>query len=210
MPTRGLKRICEDFRKDSNRLAKRFCSPLPTSPPYDRTCPAIHTDAQALLVLYLQTAWAEYCRALVLYSLMGATTSAGRRLVSPLQRSSLPDAQARLTAVAKSVAEAMGVTGQVWHSHEFVIRMVEGLGIQNQNEIALPLEADVVVGHLNGVRNYVAHPNGDALRRFDRVASAYGLPGADIGTFLNHAPQGSPLFVAWIQQLQQLASRVSI
>ena len=181
---------CRAFEDRSNVLIARFDVPLPSSRPFDSTCPPIHEAGQALLVVRLQSLWSSFCRGLI-----GISASHGATNVR---------------ATAKTVAREMGDTDPVWHKPEFVVGMANNLLLANAEQISLHVGASLTSGRLSRVRNYIVHPGSRTESRYREVAAAAGMPRADVGTLLNaRAPGGATLFERWTKDLQMTAGKAT-
>lgn len=175
------------FADSTDALVRRFDVPVPSTAPFDSTCPIIHEDGQALLVVRLQNSWADFCRNLIIVS----STNSARYV----------------RRVAKSVASEMGDGYPVWHKPEFIVRLARHITLTNVSQIDLYLSANVSAGSINSVRNYIVHPGSGTESKYREVAATEGVPGADVGTLLNvRAPGGATLFERWVKDLQRTAS----
>ena len=150
----------------------------------------IHEDGQALLVVKLQNSWASFCRDLIDISASSNTRCVRR--------------------AANSVARDMGFGNLVWHSSEFVVRVAEHLTLTNADQIALYLSANISSAHVTNVRNYIVHPGSRTESKYREVASAEGVPRADVGTLLNvRSSGGATLFERWVKDFQRTANNAT-
>ena len=174
---------------DTDALVERFDVPVPREKPYDSTCPEIHEDGQALQVLKLQNAWAEFCRKLVFISATGDNS--------------------RVQEAARSIATEKGFDYPVWHSSEFVVRVAKYLILPNADEIELHIGADLSAGRITSVRNYIVHPGIQSESKYVSVAAAEGRPNARVAELLStRLPGGATLFEKWVRALQRTATQV--
>ena len=186
----ALPELYESFVDSTNALVERFDVPVPRCKPFVSTCPKIHEDGQALLVVRLQNCWADFCHWLINISSLNNT-----RYVD---------------SAAKSVACDMGFIQPVWHSPEFVVRVAKHLTLTNVDNISLHLGANISSGCVNRVRNYIVHPGSGTESRYKVVAAAEGVPRADVSTLLNvKSPGGATLFERWVKDLQRTANNTT-
>ena len=182
-----LSELYERFVVSTNALVRRFDVDVPGCAPFDSTCPMIHEDGQALLVVRLQNSWADFCRDLIDISASNDTRCVRK--------------------AAKYVVCDMGLGYPVWHSSEFVVRVAERLTLTNMDRISLHIGASISPSHVTNVRNYIVHPTSRNESKYRRVAAAEGVPRADVGTLLNvRSPGGATLFERWVGNLQRTAS----
>ena len=180
----ALSELCRDFVDSTNALVRRFDVPVPSYAPFDSTCGMIHEDGQALLVVRLQSSWADFCGSLI--------------------NISAPNNARRVRCSATYVASDMGYSYPVWHKPEFVVRVARHLTLTNMDRIDLHLGANLSSGDVTAVRNYIVHPGSRTESKYRKVAAAAGVPGADIGTLLNiRFPGGATLFERWVKDLQR-------
>lgn len=185
-----LSELYASFVDSTNALVRRFDVRVPSYAPFDSTCPMIHEDGQALLVVRLQNSWADFCRDLI--NVSAANETHGVRIA------------------AKSVARDMGYDYPVWHNPEFVVRVATHLTLTNLDRIALHVGASISSGHVTKVRNYVVHPGSGTESRYREVAAAEGVPRADVGTLLNvRFSGGATLFERWVRNLQRTAGNTT-
>ena len=181
-----LDKLTKDFANCTNDMIERFDVPVPTSPPFKSTCPAIHSEGQALMVVRLQNSWADFCRSLINTSASNDSRCVGK--------------------AAKHVAKDMGYSYPVWHKPEFVVRVAKHLTLANTDRIELYLGANLSSGDVTDVRNYIVHPGSRTESKYRKVAAAEGVPYADVGALLNvRFPGGATLFERWIKDLQKTA-----
>ena len=171
----------------TNAMVQRFDVPVPNCDPFNSSCAMIHEDGQALLVVKLQNAWADFCHRLIKISTSKGTLCADR--------------------VAQSVAADMGLIYPVWHKPEFVVRVAKHLALSNVDRIDLHLGANSSSAHVTHVRNYIIHPGKRTESKFHEVSAYEGLPDADVRTLLNvRFPGGATLFERWVRDLQRTAA----
>ncbi len=168
----------------TNAMVQRFDVPVRGYHPFNSTCPVIHQDGQALLVVRLQNLWADFC-----YNLIHTSASNNARCVD---------------RAAKSIARDMGLIHPVWHKPEFVVRVAKHLTLTNMDRIELHLGANSSSVRVTYVRNYIVHPGSRTESKYREVAAAEGMPDADVGTLLNiRFPGGATLFERWVKDLQR-------
>ena len=186
----ALSELYREFVDSTNALVQRFEIPVPDCAPFDSTCPMIHQDGQALLVVRLQNLWADFCRGLIDRSASKNTHSARK--------------------AARCVACEMGYSDPVWHSPEYVVRLAKHLNLANVDQIDLHLGANLSSGHVTGVRNYIVHPGSRTERKYREVAAAEGAPRVSVGGLLNvRFSGGSTLFEKWVKDLQRTANNTT-
>jgi len=206
MALKGLKRLYRDFVRDTNALIRRFNTPIPTVSPFDESCPPAHQDGRSLLTILLQNFWSDYCRQVILLSAAGTKTIDGHKLAFVGDGTTFLQAKETVRDVADLTADTMGWDNPVWHNHQFVISVAEQLNVENYDEIFNALSPDLIVGYLNKVRNFVVHPHTETQARFQKVAAAYGIPGATVGELLSSLAVGkATLFETWIKSLHKTA-----
>ncbi|MYB76098.1 MAG: hypothetical protein F4X83_03180 [Chloroflexi bacterium] len=187
----ALSQLYKGFVDSTDALVLRFDVPVPSTEPFNTTCPLIHEDGQALLVVKLQNSWASFCRELV-------ATSASNNSGS-------------VRKAANFVSQYMGYDHPVWHSPEFVVRVAKHLALPNECRIDLHLSASLSSGQVTGVRNYIVHPGDRTESKFQEVAAAIGTPGVGVGKLLNFRYSGgTTLFERWVKDLQRTARNTTI
>ena len=187
----ALSELYKGFVDSTNALVRRFDVPVPSLAPFNSTCPLIHEDGQALLVVRLQNSWADFCRGLIEIS---ASNNTGY-----------------VRSATKSVASDMGYSNPVWHSPEFVVQVAKHLTLANAGRIDLYLGANLSSGDVTDVRNYIVHPGSRTESKYREVAATEGVPGAGVGKLLNvRFAGGATLFERWVMDLQRTASNLTV
>ena len=183
----ALSELYRGFVDYTNALVRRFDVPVPSHDPFYSTCPMIHEDGQALLVVRLQNSWAEFCHELINISASNDTRCVHR--------------------AATYVASDMGHSYPVWHSPEFVVRVAKHLTLTKVDLIDLYLGANLSSGRVTDVRNYIVHPGSRTESKYREVAAAEGVPDVGVGRLLNiRFSGGATLFERWVKDLQGTAS----
>jgi hypothetical protein len=196
MRVQGLAELYAHFVGRTDELVRKFGTPLPPYPPFDRSCGPIHRDGQALLIVRLDHLWAAFCQALVTRSALGNVRTLGGSL--------LP----RVTGVARSadvqrIAQQESRGQPPWHDASFTVRVARRLGLANYNEISIGIGAVSPVKDLIDVRNYVVHPNDRTVAAYRRITMRFGISSRNPVDFLALTqPGGATLFETWVSQLQ--------
>ena len=162
---------------------------------------------EAILTAWIQTAWGEFTRDLVLASALGAERRDGTT-VQPLDGVTTPTDGERLVRVAtKSVFQQHGLSSPVWHAPWFAVEVGSALGLSNLEELKTALAPTLVPDQIATVRNVLVHPGQKkASQRYEELQAKLGM--------LNIAPQylprqpkgpGVTLFTSWVRELQNVA-----
>ncbi len=197
----------EEFEAETQALAVRFQSPMPTSPPFSVSCPPLHEDSRLMLVVLLQNAWARFCEDLLVSSVFGSGPTLGGKHLSEIAIP--PESASTISHFRKLKGEvAHELPWQndypIWHNPEYVVRLSDRLKPDNDYEIQSGLGASVEVRNLNTVRNYIVHGSNESAYR--NLLVRYGTANLSVPQFLMvDTGSGVSVFEEWIKDLLRAA-----
>lgn len=204
MAPSSLVEVASEFRSASEDLHDKFLEMRS-----DEACADCDGAAygEAILTAWIQSAWGDFTRHLVLASASGAQRQDGTS-VQPVAGVTTPaDAERRLRDAAKSVASQRGLPAPVWHASWFVVEVGSTLGLGNLGELEAALVPTLVPKQITTVRNALVHPGQRrAFQEYEELQATLGM--------LNIAPQylprqpkspGVALFTSWVRELQNVA-----
>ena len=201
----------EGFEASTAVLRERFHAPLPDVEPCSKSCPPVHDNCQAMLVVLLQNTWADFCKDLLRLSMEGPGPTLNGTVLTPV---TLPpevvsfDSHFRI--VCREAAEEMPSEGTnpIWHNPEYVIRASTKINPMNHGAIRAGLGSSMEAKNLNVVRNYLIHgTNGD---KYEDLLSRVGARGFSVPQFLAYQPDGMiSIFESWIDDLVAAAQNAA-
>lgn len=201
----------ERFEASTAVLRERFHAPLPDVEPCSQSCPPVHEDCQAMLVVLLQNTWADFCKQLLRLSMEGLSPTLKGTVLTPV---TLPpevvsfDSYFQL-AYNETSKEMPGDTKQpVWHKPEYVIRVSTKINPMNHDAIRSGLGGSMETKNLNVVRNYLIH--GTNRKDYEDLLNRVGARGFSVPQFLAYQPDGMiPIFESWIDDLVAAAKNAA-
>ena len=204
MAPSSLVEVASGFHSASEELHDKFLAMRS-----DEACAECDGAAfgEAILTAWIQTAWGEFSRDLVLASALGAQRRDGTP-VQPLAGVTNPaEAELRLRDAAKSVGNERGLSTPVWHAPWFAVEVGSVLGLGNVEGLEAALAPTLVPKQISTVRNVLVHPRQKkAFEEYESLQAKLGM--------LNVAPQYLPrqptspgvmLFTSWVRELQNVA-----
>ena len=201
----------ERFEASTADLRERFNAPLPEVEPCSTSCPPVHDECQAMLVVLLQNKWAEFCKELLRLSIEGLGPTLNGTALMPI---TLPP---EVISFDKHFKNAYDETSKempgdsihpVWHNPEYVIRVSTKMNPTNHDAIRAGLGGSMETKNLNVVRNYLIH--GTNGKDYERLLNRVGARGFSVPQFLAYQPVGMiPIFESWIDDLVAAAQNAA-
>lgn len=192
----------ERFVARTDALRERFHAPLPDVEPCSSSCPPVHHDCQAMLVVILQNAWADFCKELLRLSMEGKGPTLNGTVLRPV---TLPSGVASLDShfrhASNEAAKEMPSEGKypIWHNPEYVIRVSTKINPENHTAIRIGLGGSLEAKNVTVVRNYVIHGSKD---NYEELLGRLGARGLSVPQFLAYQSDGpTPIFESWIDDL---------
>ena len=201
MRTKPLLHVYGMFLRRSHALGSRLEVQLPLHPDEAEMCEPVHRDAQVFLAIRLQHLWGEFCRELVVRSVLGNCSTRSGRRVPPA-----PGA-IRVRDLPNISRLPFWGRGTYWEDPKFALRQARRLNVVNYNYIALGLtSASSVLDELKTVRNFITHPNRSTAAEYIQLTRVRGLRGLSPEQFLRQrTPGGATIFGTWTRQLETAA-----
>lgn len=200
----AFERLVTRFEQELDSLVDKFKIPIPSTEPYNLSCPPAHRHSQAFLLVLLQTLWSDFTKNLLTISVQGGDSTLSGTVLTPISGGSTAEQQVQ-RAVAR-VIKTSQFQGEVWHNCAFVSSVATELMTPNQPAITLGLGADFAASNASAVRNFLVHPGNRSRPAYDYVANRYGMGGADPIDLLNLMQLGGiTLFELWVSSLKATA-----
>ena len=162
---------------------------------------------EAILTAWIQNAWGEFTRDLVVASALGGQRRDGTPLEALAGVATRADAEQRVREASKDVAKQHGLAWPVWHAPWFAVEVSSSIGLSNFQSLEAALSPTLVPRQITTVRNVLVHPGQKAVKQYEALQAKLGM--------LNVAPEhllrqvsspGIPLFTLWIRELQMVAN----
>ncbi len=212
MATATLQEVLTKFVERTTELTRGADPPIPTHAPYNVSCPPVHDAAHEILVVRLQTLWGEFSREILYLSCQGGVMTVGGISLQPTPKASeLGSAKAALNETSKRIRVEMGRVNPPWHDPEFIVRVAQGLELENAARFEELTGTPPVPRYVTSFRNYIVHRHDRNLPDYQYVAAAYGNPLAKPAQLLRTGRTGGiTLFDEWVRTLQVRAERASM
>ena len=201
----------ERFEASTAALRERFNAPLPDVEPCSTSCPPVHDECQAMLVVLLQNTWAVFCKELLRLSIEGLGPTLNGTALTPV---TLPpevvsfDSHFRLASNETSREMPGDAKYPVWHNPEYVIRVSTKINPMNHDAIRAGLGGSMEAKNLNVVRNHLIH--GTSGKDYEDLLNRMGARGFSVPQFLAYQPDGMiPVFESWIDDLVAAAQNAA-
>lgn len=203
MATPSLQEVAQNFHDEAERLHDSFVKMRS-----DTACSSCDTAAfgEAILTAWIQTAWGEFGRHLIVASTSSSQNQDGTAIATAEGVESPGDAEKTVKEVAKQVAEEQDLPFPVWHSPTFVLDVGTKLALDNLQAIQLALGSTPAPSQITTVRNVLVHPGKKTRGRYEALRAKLGM--LDVAPeYLPRQPlsPGLPLFTWWIRELQSAA-----
>ena len=207
-----LQEVLTKFVEGTTELTHGADPPIPTHAPYNVSCPPVHDAAHEILVVRLQTLWGDFSREILELSCQGGIMTVGGISLQPAPKArELGSANAAIRATSKRIQDEMGRVTPTWHDPEFIVRVAQGLDLENAARFEELAVIPPVPRHVNRFRNYIVHRHDQNLPDYKNVAAAYGNPLAEPAQLLRTGRTGGiTLFDEWVRDLQVKAERASM
>ena len=203
MAPTSLVEVASAFQSASERLHDRFLEIRS-----DEDCANCRSAAfgEAILTAWVQTAWGEFTRELLVSSALGAERRDGTSVRPLAGVETAADAEQLVKETAKNVAGQRGLAWPVWHAPWFAVLVSTTLGLENLQAVEAALGATLVPGQITTVRNALVHPGARALQEYEVLRAKLGM--------LDVAPEylprqlkspGVAVFTSWVRELQSVA-----
>lgn len=191
-------------------LRERFRAPLPDVAPCSISCPPVHDDCQAMLVILLQNAWADFCKELLRLSMEGKGPTLTGTVLTPV---TLPrgvvslDSHFRLRCKEAAGEMPNEGTNPIWHNPEYVIRVSMKINPANNEAIRAGLGGSAEAKNVTAVRNYVIHGTKD---KYEELLNRLGARGLSVPQLLAYQPRDRvTVFESWIEDLVAAAQNAA-
>lgn len=161
---------------------------------------------RAILTAWLQSAWGEFSRNLVVASALdsGRSASAGVQADSNVE----PETQVQRTVkeATSCIMKKHGFSAAVWHAPWFVIEVGYLLGLQNLSKLEANLGPTLTPLQITTFRNYLVHPSKKTRMKYAELQAKLGMLGVEPEDLLSQQRKpGLPVFTAWVRELQRIA-----
>ena len=200
----------ERFEASTAVLRERFHAPLPDVEPCSTSCPPVHDECQAMLVVLLQNTWGVFCKELLRLSIEGlGPTLNGTYLIPVTVPQGVASLDSHFRLVCNEAAREMPNKGiePIWHNPDFVILASTKINPMNHAAIRAGLGSSMEAKNLNVVRNYLIHDNG---KDYESLLNRVGARGFSVPQFLAYQPDGKiSVFESWIDDLVAAAQNAS-
>ena len=161
---------------------------------------------EAILATWLQTAWSDFTRDLIIASALGTRRRRGTPVRAIAGVRSRGEAASMVRSTAACTARKHGTTRPVWHSPSFAIEVGAHLGLRNLPKLEVALGATLVPGQITDFRNYLVHPGDRTRQKYEELQTKLGMHRMEPQHLL-HQFQGPGLtvFTSWVRELQRIA-----
>ena len=161
---------------------------------------------EAILATWLQTAWSNFTRDLIVASALGTRRRRGTPVRAIGGVRSRAEAERMVRSTAACTAKNLGTSYPVWHSPSFAIDVGTRLGLRNLPQLEFALGVTLVPGQVTDFRNYLVHPGDRTRQKYEALQAKLGMQRMEPEHLL-HQLQGPGLtvFTSWVRELQRIA-----
>ena len=174
----------------------------------DSACTGCQTSGfgEAILSAWLQTAWSNFTKDLIVASALGTRRVRGTPVRAIAGVRSRAEAQTMVRSTAACSAKKLGTGNPVWHSPSFAIDVGTQLGLGNLPQLELALGATLVPGQITDFRNYLVHPGDRTRQKYEVLQAKLGLHRMEPEHLLHQFQRpGLTVFTSWVRELQRIA-----
>ena len=174
----------------------------------DPTCAECQSAGfgEAILVAWLQEAWIEFTRKLIVASALGTRRRRGTTFRAIPGVKSEADAERIVKVAASCTAFKRGTVYPVWHAPHFAIEVGSLIGLRNLPNLEFALGSTIVPEQITAFRNYLVHPSEKTRKKYEGLQAKLGHHLEP--EILLHQRQGPGLtvFTSWIRELERIAN----
>ena len=191
------------FKSGAESLHERFLA-IST----DSACTGCQSAGfgEAILAAWLQTAWSDFTRDLIVASASGTRRRRGTPVKAIAGARSRAEAEKKVRSAAACTARTFGTPYPVWHAPSFVIDVGTRLGLKNLPKLEVVLGPTLVPGQITDFRNYLVHPSERTRQKYEALQAKLGMYRIEPKDLLHQFQgRGLPVFTSWVRELQRIA-----
>ena len=192
-----------NFKSGAEALHRKFLGILA-----DSTCTNCQSAGfgEAILAAWLQTAWGDFTKNLIVASAIGTRRTRGTPVKGVAGVKSRSQAEQMVRAAAAYAAKKHGTNRPFWHYPAFAIEVGDCLELKNLWRLELALGSTVVPGQITSFRNYLIHPDENTRHKYEKLQATLGMHSIGPEHLLHQFLQpGLIVFTSWVRELQRIA-----